>query len=72
MTTTGGTGPPNSPLGSGGTEDLDVEAQYQANMVAEQTNPQGNPVQASQGSGQTVEDDVDDKVVKMVAVTVKQ
>eukprot|EP00973_Karenia_brevis_P034913 4818410-Karenia_brevis.AAC.1 len=65
MATTGGTGPPNPPLGSWGTEDLDVEAQYQANMVAEQSNTQVTPAQASQGSGQTVEDDVDDKVIKM-------
>eukprot|EP00973_Karenia_brevis_P041498 5742039-Karenia_brevis.AAC.1 len=42
-------------------------------MVAEQTNPdEGLPVQPSQGSGQTVDVDVDDKVIKMVSLTVKQ
>eukprot|EP00973_Karenia_brevis_P048661 6754425-Karenia_brevis.AAC.1 len=80
MTTTGGTGPPNSPIGSVIDPEESFSSINNANMVAEPTNdpgnpvqtPQGNPGQSSQGSGQTLDGDADDKMVKMVATTVEQ
>eukprot|EP00973_Karenia_brevis_P080317 11140926-Karenia_brevis.AAC.1 len=73
MATGGVPDPPNSPLGSDIGLEESFNSTYDPNMVAEQTNnqgnpaqtPQGNPGQSSQGSGQTVDGDADDKMAKM-------
>eukprot|EP00973_Karenia_brevis_P026911 3711212-Karenia_brevis.AAC.1 len=75
MTTTGGTGPPNSPV----TSEIYVpeesfESQYSTNMVAEQVNAaaaaaSSETVQPAAGSSPDQAVDLEDKMIKMVSIT---